>query len=89
MARVTKADLENTITELKIEIEKLQNEIQQLKNEHKHNNRGAGRKPKLSKEEVARANMLRIQGLSYKKIAEEIGCSVGLIHKLINEQQSK
>ena len=72
------------IQKLKSENKKLK-EVQKLKDERKHNERNAGRKPKLTSEEIARAQMLRLQGWNYKKIAEDIGCSVGLIHKLINE----
>ena len=72
------------IQKLKSENRKLK-EVQKLKDERKHNERNAGRKPKLTSEEIARAQMLRLQGWNYKKIAEDIGCSVGLIHKLINE----
>lgn len=88
MARITKADLENQIVELKAEIERLQLEVQQLKSEQnlkQHNERGAGRKPKFTREEIAKAQRLKLQGLSYKRVAEEMNCSVGLVHKLLNE----
>lgn len=88
MARITKADLENQIVELKAEIERLQLEVQQLKSEQnlkQHNERGAGRKPRFTKEEIAKAQKLKLQGLSYKKVAEKMNCSVGLVHKLLNE----
>lgn len=88
MARITKVDLENQIVELKAEIERLQLEIQKLKSEQdlkQHNERGAGRKPKFTQEEIAKAQSLKLQGLTYKKVAEEMNCSVGLVHKLLNE----
>lgn len=69
--------------------EKYSKEIRKLKNElpvKKHNERNAGRHAlKLTKEEIARAQMLRIQGKTYKQIAEDIGYSVGSIHKILNQ----
>lgn len=69
--------------------EEYSKEIRKLKNERpvkKHNERNAGRHAlKLTKEEIARAQMLRLQGKTYKQIAEDIGYSVGSIHKVLNE----
>ena len=83
------------------EIQKLKNEIQKLKDENKllknnkpgistenkkaHNERGAGRKEKFSIQEKETMKMYRIQGKTIKEIAELYSCSVGLIHKIINE----
>lgn len=49
------------------------------------NERGAGRKEKLTQDQKARAKVLRIQGLSYRKIAENMECSVATIYKIINK----
>lgn len=51
----------------------------------RHNERGAGRKNKFTDSEVETIRMYRIQGKTIKEIAEMFKCSVGLIHKLINE----
>lgn len=80
------------------EIQKLKYEIQKLKNENKtlksskvvsdkkiHNERGAGRKERFSDQEKEMMKMYRIQGKTIKEIAEVYSCSVGLIHKIINE----
>ncbi|WP_394857243.1 sigma-70 RNA polymerase sigma factor region 4 domain-containing protein [Clostridium paraputrificum] len=80
------------------EIQKLKSEIQKLKNENKslksskvvsdkkiHNERGAGRKERFSEQEKEMMKMYRIQGKTIKEIAEMYSCSVGLIHKIINE----
>lgn len=80
------------------EIQKLKSEIQKLKNENKalknnkvvsdkkiHNERGAGRKERFSEQEKEMMKMYRIQGKTIKEIAEIYSCSVGLIHKIINE----
>ena len=60
-------------------IKELEEEIHKLKNE-----RGAGRKPKLSdkKDEI---KQLRNEGMKIQELANKYGCSVGKIHKLINE----
>lgn len=88
----------NIIEKQNKEIQKLKGEIQKLKDENKilkskkinitravHNERGAGRKEKLSKQEKEMVKMYRIQGKTLKEIAEMYNCSVGLIHKIINE----
>jgi len=80
------------------EIQKLKGEIQKLKNENRtlksskvvsdikiHNERGAGRKERFSEQEKEMMKMYRIQGKTIKEIAEMYSCSVGLIHKIINE----
>ena len=54
--------------------------------EHKHNERGAGRKSKMTTWQIESIKAKRQQGLSIREIAKEFDCSVGLIHKIINEQ---
>ncbi len=51
-----------------------------------HNERGAGRKERFSDQEKEMMKMYRIQGKTIKEIAEIYSCSVGLVHKLIEEQ---
>ena len=65
------------------EIEELKsnNVVNKLKNE-----RGAGRKEMFTEEQKARVKMLRLQGKSYRAIANEMNCSVATVHKIINEQ---
>ncbi|MCR1952728.1 hypothetical protein NSA50_17020 [Clostridium sp. DSM 100503] len=88
----------NIIEKQNKEIEELKNEIQKLKNENKtlkskgkniavvvHNERGAGRKARFSDQEKEMMRMYRIQGKKLREIAEMYNCSVGLIHKIINE----
>ncbi|MGY5237939.1 hypothetical protein [Clostridium tertium] len=82
------------------EIQKLKDEIQELKKENKllksnnigvsvktntHNERGAGRKERFSDQEKEMMKMYRTQGKTIKEIAQMYSCSVGLIHKIINE----
>lgn len=69
------AELEERIIELESG-----NCVQKIKNE-----RNAGRKRKFSKEEIATIDMLHLQGKSIRAIANEMNCSVGLVHKLLNE----
>lgn len=51
-----------------------------------YNARGAGRKRKFTDAQTREIKQLRETGLSFAKIADKMGCSVGLIHKLINEK---
>lgn len=76
-----KDKLENENKILKERIEELESSsVQKIKNE-----RNAGRKRKLSNEEIAIIDKLHLQGKSIRFIAKEVGCSVGLVHKIINE----
>lgn len=50
-----------------------------------HNTRGAGRKTRLTDQEKEMIRMYRIQGKTIKELAEMYACSVGLIHKIVNE----
>lgn len=87
-----------TIKKQEKEIQKLKNEIQKLKDENKllkrnssgkaikaHNERGAGRKERFSEQDKEMMKMYRIQGKTIKEISEMYQCSVGLVHKIINE----
>ena len=49
------------------------------------NARGAGRKSRISPEQICRARELREKGCKIREIAEEMGYSTGFVHKLINE----
>lgn len=65
-------------------------EIQKLNNENEvtkkvHNQRGAGRKPRFTDKQKKEIKEKRENGHTIKEIAKEFKCSVGLIHKLINE----
>ena len=86
----TNNELKEKIQKLKNENETLNEEIQKLKNESKttiHNERGAGRKQRLTEEQKETIKMYRVQGKTLKEIAEIFNCSIGLIHKLINESK--
>lgn len=52
-----------------------------------HNARGAGRKRKFTDGQIEDIRLLRAEGLTFAKIAEKVGCSVGLVHKIINENK--
>ena len=63
-------------------------EINNLKkNSLMHNARGAGRKAKFTDDQVDDIRRLREDGNTIKEIANRYNCSVGLIHKLINEKR--
>ena len=51
-----------------------------------HNARGAGRKAKFTDKQIEEIRRLREDGNTIKDIANRYNCSVGLIHKLINEK---
>ena len=48
-----------------------------------HNSRGAGRKPKLSKEDIQSIKDMRASKATIKEIADRFHCSVGLISKIL------
>ena len=50
-----------------------------------HNARGVGRKAKFTDKQIEEIRRLREDGNTIKEIANRYNCSVGLIHKLINE----
>ena len=52
-----------------------------------HNERGAGRKSRFTIQEKETMKLYRIQGKTIKEIAEMYSCSVGLVHKIINENE--
>lgn len=56
------------------------------KNTFRHNARGAGRRAKFSDAQVEEIKKLREDGSTIKEIASRFECSIGLIHKLINEK---
>ena len=71
-------------------IQELEKELSELKGVQKiKNERNAGRKKKFTKDEIATIDMLHLQGKSIRAIAKEMNCSVGLVHKLLNEPLSK
>ena len=68
------------------------NNIHKLNNEtiKVHNERGAGRKTRFKEDQEqkkAEIKMYRLQGKTIKEIAQMYNCSVGLVHKLINENE--
>lgn len=85
--------LENEIKELQKLINEKAERIAGLELEllerplEKYNQRGAGRKQRLSDVEKESIKMYRIQGKTIKEISELYSCSVGLIHKIINEKE--
>ena len=80
--RMYEAELKRN-SEIIKEIHKLKsenNKVKTIKNE-----RGAGRKARFTDKEIAEIKMYRLQGKTITDIAARFNCSVGLIHKLINE----
>lgn len=77
--------LENKNELLESKNKSLNERVQKLINEKVHNERGAGRKTRFTDQEKEAVKMYRLQGKTIKELAEMFCCSVGLIHKLINE----
>lgn len=82
-----KLKFENGI--LKHKAERLEQDIKYIKDaytgEKTHNERGAGRKSKLSSEQIAEIQSQRRNGMSYRALAKEYGCSAGTIYKVCSE----
>lgn len=80
---------DDTIKNNRYTIQKLLKENEELKSDKVQkikNERGAGRKERFTIHEKETMKMYRIQGKSIREIANMYNCSVGLIHKIINEQ---
>lgn len=88
MAYKKKAELEIELAEALARISELEQELEEIKNNvhNSKNERNAGRKSKFGNEEKGRITMLFLQGKSYRAIAKEMNCSLGLVHKILNEQ---
>lgn len=80
------SSLEGTIGTSKAYIELLENKIEcsKIKNE-----RNGGRKHKFNDNQINDILKRRNEGKSIRALAKEFNCSVGLIHKLINEHNKK
>lgn len=85
---------EEVLEEVLKRVKELEKENEELKSScinpmvtKKHNERGAGRKARFTDTEIETIKMYRIQGKTIKEIADMFKCSVGLVHKIINEKQ--
>lgn len=82
-----KLKFENSI--LKHKAERLEQDIKYIKEsyagEKTHNERGAGRKCKLSSAQLAEIQKQRRNGTSYRALAKEYGVSAGTIYKACSE----
>lgn len=62
----------------------LKQKVKRLEEKH-HNSRGAGRKNKLSSSQINEIRNQRQQGVSYRALATQYGCSVGTICNACSE----
>lgn len=69
---------------LKSDLDKLQEKYQQAT---RHNARGAGRKPKLTDDQVQEIQKLRADGMVMTEISKKIGCSVGLVYNILSKNK--
>lgn len=83
------ADMENYISLLEQENKNLKQRIIELENPKSipkvKNERNAGRKRRFTREDVAIIDEMYLRGESMRAIAKYMNCSVGLVHKIINE----
>lgn len=80
--------LTSAYSAIKSNLEATQAELQALKQEANKSSKnpfGAGRKPKLTAEQVEQVKMLSAEGLSVRKIAAKMDCSAALICKLLKD----
>jgi lambda repressor-like predicted transcriptional regulator len=97
IAELKRRDIEyGSIHDAEEEIRKIKEEALALKAEFEHkvseaywsqgkNERGAGRKPKLTPDIAETVRNLRAQGKSFRAISKETGLSVGLVHTAANK----
>lgn len=76
----------NTQTQQAKKLERLQKLISEQSSK---NPRGAGRKPVLSEDDRDTVRVLHEQGNSMRKIAKEMGCSVGTVSNVLNGSRIK
>ena len=82
--KVRNTALLNRIDELDSENKRLKADLSAEKNKtpkRPHNERNAGRKPKITQKQIAEIQMLRAQGLTLQKIQKETGITYGLVQK--------
>lgn len=80
--------MDNELESLKKENSQLRDVITDLQEricDMRKNDRGAGRKPIFNAYEISNIKIARKQGKTLKEIALNHNCSVGLIHKIINQ----
>ena len=78
-------ELQKENNKLKLENLALKKKIAELE-ANTINNSSGGRPEKFTKQEKETMKMYRLQGKSIRKIAELFECSVGLVHKIVNEE---
>lgn len=69
---------------LKQQVSTLQEEVERL---GKMAHRGGGRHPRFTEEEINLILLKHSRGATMRSLAKEFQCSIGLIHKIINEQK--
>lgn len=80
--------MDNELEELKKENNQLKAVILDLQERlcnMRKNTHGAGRKPKFNAYEISNIKIARKQGKTFKEISLNHNCSIGLIHKIINQ----
>lgn len=79
--------LREQVQQLKVENVQLQQRIAELEAQLKEsNNRGAGRKQKLTDAQIEQIKIMHESGQSIKSISLQFECSVGTIHKALHSE---
>lgn len=78
---------DNEIKKLTDRIKELENHIEELTDKQNKKHPG-GRPPKFSAQDKAIIRKYRLEGKKIKELAEMFNCSVGIIHKLVNENNN-
>lgn len=77
--------IQDYISELQSKNRELEEKLQS-KLEKKHNERGAGRKPKLNNDLIKEIHKLKNEKLTISQIAQKLKISAGLTHKGIHSK---
>lgn len=68
------------------ELKEAQSKLLEVR-EETHNARNAGRKPKFTNEQMEQVRKMAADGLSVRKIAAEMSCSIGLVCKILHSDK--
>lgn len=81
-------NLETENNYLQIDNKKLSEELNWFKKvKNVQNARGAGRKPKVTGQQIHDIQKLKNEGFSYAAISQKIGLSVGTVYNIIKQRQ--
>lgn len=71
---------------LESDYKRVREELQRMPAKEPHNARGAGRKPKITQEQVETAQRMHAEGLSSRKIAAEVNLSPSTVLRILRNE---